>query len=133
MALMRLCIAPGCDEIAVEGGNRCCDHAVQAKARADLAKAEAKRGQAAVIGAALYSTPGWRRARKQWLVRHPLCADCAELGLVVEAREVDHRLPHRGDLKLFWDRNNWQSLCKPCHSRKTAREVFHQRMAPGGV
>lgn len=23
---------------------------------------------------------------------------------------------------LFWDRNNWQSLSKRCHDRKTARE-----------
>lgn len=34
-----------------------------------------------------------------------------------------------GDSKLFWDRTNWQSLCKPCHDRKTMTEnrypVYH--------
>jgi len=36
---------------------------------------------------------------------------------------VDHIIPHRGDLALFWDeKNNWQALCHRCHSRKTARE-----------
>jgi 5-methylcytosine-specific restriction protein A len=23
---------------------------------------------------------------------------------------------------LFWDEDNWQALCKPCHDRKTAVE-----------
>ncbi len=134
MAMMRLCIAPGCDEIAVPGSNRCDVHAVEAKARVDAAKARAKLSRPAQIGAALYATPAWRKARKSWLARYPLCADCGELGLVVAAREVDHIRPHRGDKALFWDRGNWQSLCKPCHSRKTAREVFHGgAAAPGGV
>ena len=43
--------------------------------------------------------------------------------------DVDHIIPHRGDQKLFWDRNNWQALCKPCHDRKTGKEdrkvVYH--------
>lgn len=25
-------------------------------------------------------------------------------------------------MSLFWDRTNWQGLCKQCHSRKTAAE-----------
>jgi 5-methylcytosine-specific restriction protein A len=32
---------------------------------------------------------------------------------------VDHIQPHRGDPGLFWAQSNWQSLCKPCHDRKT--------------
>lgn len=35
---------------------------------------------------------------------------------------VDHIIPHRGDMKLFWDEDNWQSLCKHCHDVKTAKE-----------
>jgi 5-methylcytosine-specific restriction protein A len=35
---------------------------------------------------------------------------------------VDHVVPHRGDAILFWDRANWQSMCKPCHDTKTTRE-----------
>lgn len=27
----------------------------------------------------------------------------------------DHIKPHRGDERLFWDRANLQTLCKPCH------------------
>ncbi|MCB4811684.1 HNH endonuclease [Methylovorus menthalis] len=38
------------------------------------------------------------------------------------ATVVDHIKPHRGDMALFWDRNNWQAMAKECHDRKTARE-----------
>jgi 5-methylcytosine-specific restriction protein A len=34
---------------------------------------------------------------------------------------VDHRVPHRGDDHLFWDRSNWQAMSKPCHDEKTGR------------
>ena len=35
---------------------------------------------------------------------------------------VDHIIPHKGDEALFWDEDNLQSLCTPCHNQKTARE-----------
>lgn len=38
------------------------------------------------------------------------------------ATVVDHIIPHKGDQYLFWDRSNWQPLCKLCHDRKTATE-----------
>lgn len=31
-------------------------------------------------------------------------------------------IPHRGDLRLFWDRDSWRALCKRCHDQKTGRE-----------
>jgi len=34
----------------------------------------------------------------------------------------DHIIPHKGDMKLFWDSNNMQTLHWSCHSRKTERE-----------
>lgn len=64
----------------------------------------------------------WQQARKGWLAKHPLCIHCQARGLVVVATDVDHIVPHKGDMTLFWDRGNWQSLCGPCHSAKTARE-----------
>jgi 5-methylcytosine-specific restriction protein A len=62
----------------------------------------------------------WRKAREGYLAKHPLCRICKELGRVVAATVVDHIIPHRGDMKLFWDKANWQPLCKCCHDRKTA-------------
>lgn len=64
----------------------------------------------------------WRKARNTWLTRHPLCIECAKYRRVIPATVVDHIIPHRGDQDLFWDTTNWQSLCKPCHDKKTARE-----------
>jgi 5-methylcytosine-specific restriction protein A len=69
----------------------------------------------------------WRQARAIFLRRNPLCAACASEGRVCVAAEVDHIIPHKGDLKLFWDKTNWQALCASQHSRKTAREVNSAR------
>lgn len=64
----------------------------------------------------------WRKERLRFLMQHPLCVDCKAEGITLEATEVDHRVPHRGDEELFWDQNNWQPLCKSHHSKKTASE-----------
>ncbi len=61
----------------------------------------------------------WRRARKAFLERHPLCAECQREGKLTPATVVDHIVPHRGDQRLFWDKTNWQPLCKDCHDKKT--------------
>ncbi len=64
----------------------------------------------------------WSKARRLYLMDNPLCVRCAERGLIVEARVVDHIRPHRGDRLVFWNRDNWQSLCKRCHDKKTGSE-----------
>ncbi len=64
----------------------------------------------------------WRLARESFLKAHPLCVYCAQLGRVTPATVVDHVVPHRGDRALFWDRDNWQGLCAPCHDSVKARE-----------
>jgi len=33
--------------------------------------------------------------------------------------QTDHVVPHRGDMRLFWDANNWQALCAECGARKS--------------
>jgi len=66
----------------------------------------------------------WRIESRKYLRQHPYCEcdACRILGRRLKAEVVDHRIPHRGDPKLFWDRNNWQARSKRCHDRKTARE-----------
>lgn len=64
----------------------------------------------------------WQQTRAGYLLKHPLCVHCSRDGKVEPATELDHIVPHRGDQQLFWDRSNWQGLCHPCHSRKTASE-----------
>ena len=63
----------------------------------------------------------WRKAREDFLSKNPLCVDHKCLGRVVVATVVDHIVPHNGDQKLFWDRKNWQPLCKVCHDSHKQR------------
>jgi 5-methylcytosine-specific restriction enzyme A len=44
-----------------------------------------------------------------------LCERCEAQGKVEPATVVNHRIPHRGDQRLFWDRTNWEPACKPHH------------------
>lgn len=59
----------------------------------------------------------WRKARAAFLAIHQHCAMCH-----APATVVDHINPHRGDKALFWDRQNWQPLCAPCHNRHKQRQ-----------
>jgi 5-methylcytosine-specific restriction protein A len=52
----------------------------------------------------------WQQAREAFLRRHPLCVMCLEENRYEPATVVDHVVPHRGDVELFWDRDNWQPL-----------------------
>ncbi len=131
--VVRLCCAPGCEDLAEPGRARCAFHLAESERRGALRKARAKLAPEALAGAALYATPRWKRERRGFLFLAPLCAECARDGVVTPAREVDHVVPHRGDEGLFWDRRNWQSLCRPCHSRKTAREVLTAGRRDRGV
>ncbi|KTC55946.1 HNH endonuclease [Pseudomonas putida] len=66
----------------------------------------------------------WQKARERYLNSNPLCVYCQQIGRVTAASIVDHIVAHRGDMVLFWDQTNWQSLCKPCHdSVKQAEEA----------
>lgn len=64
----------------------------------------------------------WQQARDGFLARHPLCAYCEVEGRVTPATVVDHIKSHRNDPALFWNRANWQPLCKRHHDIKTARD-----------
>lgn len=58
----------------------------------------------------------WRKRSRRYLDKNPLCVRCAELGRVGAATVVDHKVPHKGDVVLFWDEDNWQSLCGHHHN-----------------
>lgn len=111
----RPCTYPGCGAL-VSSGSRCDTHR-----RVEQREVDQRRGSSTARG---YDSK-WRKAREGWLRAHPLCQceECQEGTLRTRAASVvDHRIPHRGDKALFWDRNNWQSMAKECHDRKTARE-----------
>ena len=108
IAAPRSCTQYPCRNMAVLNG-RCAQHAQ---------RFEQQRGTSTQRG----YDGRWRKARIAWLAEHWFCVACRLQGRMAAASEVDHIKPHRGDMDLFWDQTNWQSLCKACHSRKTASE-----------
>lgn len=65
----------------------------------------------------------WQQERQRFLQANPLCVVCRDVHQrVTVATEVDHIRPHEGDLALFWDRDNWQPICREHHQAKSARE-----------
>lgn len=64
----------------------------------------------------------WQKARASYLAANPVCCRCETNGRIVAATVVNHRVPHKGDRKLFWDRKNWEPVCKPCHDGTIQRE-----------
>jgi 5-methylcytosine-specific restriction enzyme A len=129
MGVARICRHAGCDDLAIDGQTRCEEHAPVRAAEQAARRQGAKRASAPWQH--LYQSRFWKNGRDAHIDANPLCVMCLADGLVVAAREVDHVVPHRGCVKLFRDRGNWQSLCRRCHSRKTAGEVLHGRV--GGV
>ncbi len=52
----------------------------------------------------------WRPSRAGYLSKRPLCAVCLMQGRRTPT-VIDHIVPHKGDMKLFWDSSKWQPLC----------------------
>lgn len=77
----------------------------------------------------LYQTSRWRKERAEHLEAEPYCRACRSLQRMTLATVVDHIQPPRGDEVLFWDRRNWQSLCKTHSDQKTGQET-RARMNP---
>lgn len=108
----RPCRHPGCpDLVAVGTGGYCAKHA-PLHPQIEMRPNASARGYG----------KAWQNARRQYLAKHPLCVNCMKKGRYVMATDVDHIIPHRGDMKLFWDSSNWQALCHSCHSLKTNLE-----------
>ncbi len=102
--LQKPCAEPGCKNL-VRGRSRCPECAK---------KREAARGSAHKRG---YGK-GWSKTRASHLAQEPLCSLCLLDGKTVEAVEVDHIIPKAEDGTDAPE--NLQSLCKSCHSAKTA-------------
>lgn len=106
----RPCAAAGCGNV-VSNGRYCAAHVVQART-VDKRPSRSKRGY----------DRNWQRLRLLKLRSNPVCEECLLYGHVVQATEVDHIKPLReGGTNQD---ENLRSLCKSCHSRKTARETM---------
>ncbi len=110
----RPCTWPGCGALTRHG--RCPAHKRVVEQQSDRERGSAhQRGYGA----------RWRKASAAFIRAHPLCQcnECQEGKLrTLPSQVTDHRIPHRGDMRLFWDSSNWQAMNKACHDRKTATE-----------
>lgn len=70
----------------------------------------------------LYKTADWQRLRKAKLSANPCCEYCEQQGRIELATVVDHIIPHKGDIALFLDYDNTQSLCKAHHDATKQKE-----------
>ena len=105
------CSYPGCPLLTTES-------LCEVHKKPERKKYDDSRGTSAERG---YNS-SWRNERKRFLGQYPLCAECLKDNVIATAQIVDHVIPHKGDHILFWDENNWQSLCKRHHDIKTAKE-----------
>jgi 5-methylcytosine-specific restriction endonuclease McrA len=73
----------------------------------------------------------WEESSKQYRKLHPLCVPCLLAGRVrpVVGRGkrgplgcVDHIVPKHSCPELFWEVENWASMCWSCHGYKTRKE-----------
>jgi 5-methylcytosine-specific restriction endonuclease McrA len=96
---------------AVASGQRCACKIVVARERAKAT--DAKRGSSRARG---YDSK-WDRERAAFLKANPICNFCP-----APSKVVDHKTPHKGDMRVFWDRSNWQGLCTHCHSSTKQRQ-----------
>lgn len=70
---------------------------------------------------AWYGTAGWRIRRDKQLNKTPWCEPCRLLGKTRKATACNHKVPHRGDRKLF-DIGELESCCANCHSQGIQRD-----------
>ncbi len=84
---------------------------------------------------AWYKTARWRRLREEVLIRDAYT--CKRTGQVCGGKHpapdspvVNHKRPHRGDERLFWDIENLETVSKAVHDSAIQREEqasLHQR------
>lgn len=113
------CRFPGCPKILRKPGY-CEEHDKKVKKQYEQNRETAvQRGY----------TYRWQKYSKARLKKKPLCVECERNGRVTQATLTDHIIPHKGDMKLFWDPNNHQSLCEQCHNIKTSKEGAFGRVS----
>lgn len=84
----------------------------------------------------LYNLRIWRdRLQPDQLISEPLCTYCKKVGKYIEATVVNHIIPHKGDMILFTDPDNLESVCKSCHDgtiQKAETKGYHSMIGADG-
>ena len=68
-----------------------------------------------------YNSSVWRKTRKSYIVRNPMCVHCKREGIDKFGTVIDHIIPiSKGGEKL--NPTNFQTLCESHHNSKSAKE-----------
>ena len=108
------CRYPGCAQVLSKPGY-CTAH------QSTVHKDYGRRRRAFDPEVDFYKSTQWRSVRSAFLREHPLCGQCQSKGQLRPAVVVDHRTPIKAGGERF-EESNLQSLCIPCHNRKSALE-----------
>ena len=102
------CSEPGCADLARAGESRCKAHEKLRQREYDAHRRPERH--------AFYHSREWRALSRLVLKEQPYCACGAK------TRQADHILSIKARPDLALDRGNVVARCRPCHSRKTAKE-----------
>ena len=69
-----------------------------------------------------YNSKAWKKIRDQRRRENPICQECERNGIIRRMNVVDHIKPIDEAPELALDYDNTQSLCTPCHVRKTNKD-----------
>ena len=74
-----------------------------------------------------YKTARWQKLRQKILLRDNYT--CQQTGVLCIGKHpadtspvIDHKIPHRGDERLFWDESNLQVVSKKFHDGEKQRQ-----------
>lgn len=75
-----------------------------------------------------YHSAEWKRLRMAVLIRDMFtCQICGKIESDTSQLIGDHTIPHNGNRDAFFNEQNVQCLCKPCHDSEKQRR---ERSAP---
>lgn len=66
---------------------------------------------------AFYTSTTWKKLRKSFVLRNPLCFTCLQKGIHTPTQNVHHILDRKTHRELELDEKNLQAACVACHNK----------------
>jgi len=107
------CKKYGCGSVVSILDGYCAKHKRHGKSRELLQKEKST--------VSFYNSAKWRLFAKNYKQLNPLCEKCLQIGKTTTTYCVDHIIEIKDGGDLTTD-DNAMSLCRSCHSKKTAKE-----------
>lgn len=75
-----------------------------------------------------YNSPQWKRVRKLYVSKHPLCEDCLERGEINPTEIVHHIIEltpkNINDVNITLNEENLRGVCRTCHGKEHTRRRY---------